>query len=123
MLADYDFYKNTYKGIVFADANSYEYFGERASDELVLYSNKKVFETDTTAQEMLKKCACRIADILYSCTNGGKVGSEAIASESVSGYYSVSYATTTSAQIQGQINTAIKLYIGKYILCPKKVMW
>lgn len=123
MLADYNFYKNTYKGLVFADATSYEYFGERASDELALYSTKKIFETDSTANEMLKKCACRIADIIYSSTNGGKVGSGSIASESVSGYYSVTYENITNAQIQGQINTAIKLYIGRYILSPKKVMW
>lgn len=121
MLADYNFYHNTYKGIVFADANSYGYFGERASDELALYSNMKVFENET-ANTQLKKCACRIADILYSDTNNGKVG-KAIASESVAGYYSVSYSVATQEQIQHQINTAITLYIGRYILGAKKVMW
>lgn len=122
MLADYTFYHNTYKGIVFADANSYEYFGERASEELALYSSKEIFSTDTTAEEMLKRCACRIADIIYSGTNNGKVG-KLITSESVAGYYSVSYATATNDQIKAQINTAIKLYIGKYILGSKKVIW
>lgn len=121
MLADYDFYKNTYKGIVFADATSYEYFGERASDELALFSNRKVFQ-ETTAETQLKKCACKIAEILYS-SNNGKVGSKDIASESIAGYYSVSYATTTDEQVKAQINTAIKLYIGKYILGSKRVMW
>lgn len=121
MLADYDFYKNTYKGIVFADANSYEYFGERAGEELALYSSKTVFTENPTANEQLKRCACRIADILYSSTNGGK--GKSVTSESVAGYYSVSYAQTTNEQIQSQINTAIKLYIGKYILGSKKVLW
>ena len=124
MLADYDFYHNTYKGLVFADATSYEYFGERASDELALYSNKKVFSEDETAQTQLKKCACRIADIIYSSSNGGKsLKSGAISSESIAGYYSVNYGTVTNEQIQGQINTAIKLYIGRYILGSKRVMW
>ena len=121
MLADYDFYKNTYKGIVFSDANSYGYFGERASEELASFSSKRIFGEDETAGNQLKRCACRIADILYSSSNGGK--GKAITSESVSGYYSVSYAQVTSEQIKTQINTAIKLYIGKYILGSKRVLW
>ena len=123
MLADYDFYKNTYKGIVFADANSYEYFGERAGEELALYSSRSIFNEDVTAKEQLKRCACRIADILYSSTNGGKSIGKNVSSESVAGYYSVSYATATNEEIKRQINTAIKLYIGKYILGSKKVLW
>lgn len=123
MLADYDFYKSTYKGIVFADADSYEYFGERASDELALYSNRQIFAKDDTANEQLKKCACRIADILYSTTNKGKMDGKTVTSESIAGYYSVSYATATDAQIRSQISTAIKLYLGTYILGSKPVMW
>lgn len=122
MLADYNFYRDTYKGIVFADANSYGYFGERASDELALYSNMKVFTEDATANAQLKKCACRIADILYSNTNNGKEG-KAVASESIAGYYSVSYSVATQEQIKHQINTAITLYIGKYFLGSKRVLW
>lgn len=122
MLAEYDFYKNEYKGIVITDANSYGYFGERASDELALYSHYSVFD-DITAKEQLKKCACRIADILYSTTNGGKSIGRSVTSESISGYYSVSYATPTTSEIKSQINTVIKLYIGKYIFGVKKVMW
>lgn len=123
MLADYTFYKETYKGIVIADANSFEYFGERASDELALYSNYSVFKENADAENQLKKCACRIAEILYSKSNNGKSIDKSITSESVAGYYSVSYATPTDAQTKGQIDTAIKLYIGRYILGSKKVLW
>lgn len=123
MLADYDFYKKTYKGIVFADANSYEYFGERAGEELALFSSRSIFNEDITAKEQLKRCACRIADILYASTNGGKSIGKNVSSESVAGYYSVSYSQATESQIKGQINTAIKLYIGIYILGSKKVLW
>ena len=121
MLADYDFYKTTYKGIVFADANSYEYFGERAGEELALYSSKTIFQESGEASLQLKRCACRVADILYSSSNGGK--GKPITSESVAGYYSVSYSQVTNDEIKRQINTAIKLYIGKYILGSKKVLW
>ena len=123
MLADFDFYQKEYKGIVITDANSYGYFGERASEELALYSHYAIFSNDVTAKEQLKRCACRIADILYSTTNGGKSIGKSVTSESVAGYYSVSYAQATESQIKGQINTAIKLYIGKYILGVKRVLW
>ena len=123
MLADYDFYKNEYKGIVIADANSYGYFGERAGEELALYSSKSIFSEDEDASNQLKRCACRIADILYSTTNGGKSIGKSVTSESVAGYYSVSYAQDTDDQAKAQINTAIKLYIGKYILGVKRVLW
>ena len=122
MLADYGFYKTVYKGIVFADANSYEYFGERAGEELALYSSRSIFNEDVTAKEQLKRCACRIADILHSSMGNSKNGKQ-IASESVAGYYSVSYSQATNEQVKSQINTAIKLYIGKYILGSKRVIW
>lgn len=123
MLADYTFYQNEYKGIVFADANSYEYFGERAGEELALYSCLSIFSEDITAKNLLKRCACRIADILYSSTNAGKTIDKNIASESVAGYYSVSYATVTNEQTKSQIRTAINLYIGRYIIGSKRVLW
>lgn len=119
MLADYTFYHETYKGIVFADATSYGYYGERASDKLARYSILRAFQ-DETANNQLKKCACRIAEILYSSTNGGKSG---VTSESITGYYSVSYDKKTETQINSEINSAIKEYIGGYILGAKKVMW
>jgi hypothetical protein len=122
MLADYEFYKNEYKGIVVADANSYDFFGERASDELALFSQRKVFDDDETAQNQLKRCACRIADILYASTNGKGVKKN-IASEGVAGYYNVSYAQVDDKQVQAQINSAINLYIGRYLFGTKRVMW
>lgn len=116
MLADYDFYKNTYKGIVIADANSYEYFGERASDELALF----LFIKDT---EALQKCACAIADILYSTSSGGKAIGKNITSESVAGYYSVSYSAMSQAEVHSQVWNSISKYLGKYLRGSKKVMW
>lgn len=116
MLADYDFYKDTYKGIVIADANSYEYFGERAGDELAPFSYLE--DTDD-----LRKCACAIADILYSTSSGGKAIGKNVTSESISGYYSVSYGSVTQAEIKSQINSAIRKYLGRYICGAKRVMW
>ena len=122
MLADYNFYHGTYKGIVFSDATSYEYYGERASDELAPYSNMAVFTTDETAATQLKKCACRIADIMFSAMNGGKQG-KAVQSENIVGYYSATYAVKTDAQVRSEVSAAIKTYLGAYILGARRVIW
>lgn len=118
MLADFNFYKNTYKGIAFADETSYEYYGERASDKLALYSSRF---TDGEALTRLQKCACKIAEILLSA-KGDKTGKK-IASESIGGYYSVSYTNKTESEVNAEINSAIREYIGSYILGARKVMW
>lgn len=123
MLADFNFYKTRYNGLIITDANIYEHFGERAGDELALYSNKAVFSNNNEeAQNALKRCACRIADILYSQYNTQKDGKN-ILSESVAGYYSATYGDVTNEQIKHQINSAIKLYIGRYLVGARKVAW
>ena len=118
--ADFDFYRNSYKGILITSDLIYSIFAERAGDELALFANR--IPNDDEAQNALKRCACRIADILYGDWKQSKNGVSKISSESVSGYYSVSYATPTYGQIRLQINSAIALYLGRYVLGARKVM-
>ena len=114
------FYVNDYKGILITSADDYAYFAERAGDELAPFANRVPENED--AQTALKRCACRITDILYGDWKQSKNGVSKISSESVSGYYSVSYATPTYGQIRRQVNSAIALYIGRYVLGAKRVM-
>ena len=118
--ADFDYYQNAYHGILITSANDYASFAERAGDELAPFANR-VPATDD-GQTALKRCACRIADILYGDWKQSKNGVSKISSESVSGYYSVSYATPTYGQIRLQINSAIALYLGRYVLGARQVM-
>ena len=118
--ADFDYYQNAYHGILITSADDYAYFAERAGDELAHFANRVPENED--AQTALKRCACRITDILYGDWKQSKNGVSKISSESVSGYYSVSYATPTYGQIRLQINSAIALYIGRYVLGAKRVM-
>lgn len=118
--ADYMFYVNDYKGILITSADDYAYFAERAGDELAPFANR--VPTTDDGQTALKRCVCRIADILYGDWKQSKNGVSKINSESVSGYYSVSYATPTYGQIRLQINSAIALYIGRYVLGARQVM-
>ena len=118
--ADFEYYQNSYKGILITSADDYAYFAERAGDELAPFANR--VPTTDDGQTALKRCACRIADILYGDWKQSKNGVSKISSESVSGYYSVSYATPTCGQIRLQVNNAIALYIGRYVLGARQVI-
>lgn len=126
MIADFEYYKNEFHGIIIPSEEEYNYFAERAGDELALYVNRLPNTDD--AKIALKRCACRVADIIYGDFKLSKYGSQnaRISSESVSGYYSVSFSTMGGTEairaLKRQINTAITLYLGKYILGARKVM-
>lgn len=117
--ADFGFYQNEYKGIVITDSGEYVSFAERASDELAPFANR--IPATNEAQIALKRCACRIADILYGDYKSSKNGQK-VSSESVSGYYSVSYTTNNYAQVRRMITSAIVLYIGAYVMGSKPVI-
>lgn len=122
MIADWDFYKNEYHGIVIPESE-YPYFGEGASYELSPFS-ERVPKTDE-AQTALKRCACKISDILYGDFKSSKNG-QRITSESVSGYYSVGYSARSDlngvSAVRQSVNSAISLHIGKYVLGACKVI-
>lgn len=119
-IADFAFYQNGYKGILITSENDYAYFAERAGDELASFANR--VPEDEEAQNALKRCACNIADTLYGTWKQSKNGAAMMTSESVSGYYSVSYSAATDAQVRARINNAIAMYIGRYVLGARKVV-
>lgn len=127
MIADFEFYKTEYHGIIITEESDYAYHAERASDELALYV-RRIPQNDE-AQRALKRCACAIADILYGEFKLSKFGSTSgkIASESVSGYYSVSYGTTSGTEaikaLKSQIDNTIAKYLGGYLLGAVKVIY
>lgn len=111
--ANWNFYKDEYLGIVIESQDEYAYFAERASDELAQYA--KCIPDTNEAQTALKRCACRIADILFCDFKASKYGQK-ITSESVSGYYSVGFSANDTSEIKRLVNNTIKLYLGRYIL-------
>ena len=119
--ADFDYYKNDYHGIIIDQNNEYAYFAERASDRLALFVNK-LPKTDE-ANEAVKKCTCAIADILFGDFKAGKNGVQKANSESVAGYYSVSYSAPSSSEIVALCNRQIGIYLGKWLCGARAVMW
>lgn len=110
--ADYEFYKNDYLGRIIDSETDYAYFAERASDELAPYA--KCVPDTVEGQNALKRCSCRITDILYEDFKSSKNGQK-ISSESVSGYYSAGYAVNDLTAISGLLGNALNVYLGRYL--------
>ena len=106
MYADYAFYQSTYKGFMIPEAD-YDYFAERASDELAQYA-AKIGTNTVEKQDAFKKAQCRIADILFGDFKTSKFGASKIASESVNGYYNVAYGAQSHSDVVGKIAEAIR---------------
>lgn len=118
MLAGYDFYQQEFFGSVIP-AESYPYYAERAEDMLAMYI--PVLADRDAAMRALKKCSCALAESLYSYAKQGAgeaatEGTESpVTSETVTGYYSVSYATATATERQAALNRIIHRYLAPYI--------
>lgn len=106
--ADFGYYTNNYKGKAIASQEDFDYYAELAKDYIDIYTNGRATEFN----EQVKRCNCRIADILRY--NNGSLSEKEKASESIGGY-SVSYANASSGkdevQVGNQIRGAIILYL------------
>lgn len=122
-IADFIFYKDTFKGIAIKSEEEYAYPAERAGDELARFVD--FIPKDEAAQNLLKRCACAIADIKFNVEKSSKNGNP-ITSESVNGYYSVSYGAATGEAAYNaeaaRIRAVIAMYLGRYIQGSLKVM-
>ena len=119
MIADYAFYTGTYLGDTIP-SDKYNFFGERASDKLARY--EAIMPKTESAQTTLKKCACAIADILYENKQSTKNG-QGVSSESVQGYYTVSYSVVDEETLKKKINNVIGDYLGGYITRVVRVVY
>lgn len=119
MYADFNYYQNVFNGKAIQTEDDFNYLGGLACDEIDSYPQLKKVQTSEDFETALKRCQCRIADIIQD-----GIRKSGISSESVNGYYNVSYAVLTEEQIKVQIATAIKLYLGKYIFrAVKMILW
>lgn len=122
-IADFTFYQDTFKGVAIKSEEEYAYPAERAGDELARFVD--FIPKDEAAQNLLKRCACAIADIKFNVEKSSKNGNP-ITSESVNGYYSVSYGAATGAEAYNaeaaRIRSLIIMYLGRYIQRSLKAM-
>ena len=113
MYADYSFYTNNYKGFLIPQEN-YDYFAERASDELAPYA-ARIGMTEEDRAAAIKKAQCRIADILFGDFKSSKYGTAKITSESVHGYYTAAFSAASTSDIRLKIAEAIQVYLGQWL--------
>lgn len=97
MFADFDYYKNVFKGKKIASAEEYEYLANEASRYI------KRVTTDINEDTMM--CECSLVEYLQAVKQQGN-----IASETIPNAYSVSYSSGASKIIQ--INSILELYLG-----------
>ena len=121
MYADYNYYHTTYKGFLIPSDN-YDYFAERASDELAPYARRIGTNTEEK-QTAFKKAQCRIADIMFGDFKSSEYGTAKKGGESVNGYYTVSYTAAAHSEITGLIAEAIRTYLGAWLYRPVKVVY
>lgn len=100
MFADFEYYKNTYKGNQIANADEYVYLGNEASRYIEKYTN--IVDDDTMA------CECAIIEYLQASKKQGR-----ITSENIPNFYSASYTANDEATRMTEINAILRLYLGK----------
>lgn len=112
--ADYDFYKNTFKGTI-SEAD-FDRFSERASDYIDSRTDYVLHKSGIPPDMELRiqKCCCALADTIHSCEAGGVKSAE-----SVDGY-SVSYAVSEKRTPAQRMDDDIQLYIADLV---KAVRW
>ena len=112
--ADYDFYKNIYRGTL--SEAEFARLSERASDYIdsrTEYILKKAGISDEMSERVQKAC-CALADTIRGNKRGGVKTSEKV------GNYSVSYAAGTQRSDAQKLDDTIQLYLADLV---KAVKW
>ena len=106
---DYTYYTDTYKGFAIPQ-NAFDYYSERASEELQQRVNVDVSEVLATYTNEIQKAVCAIADVLYDEKENGTVTSEKALS------YSVSYDVSKKDSVDKSIIKLLYRYLSKTTL-------
>lgn len=109
-MTDFTFYKDEYKGSTIVDQIPFEELELRASEFLISYVPKPI-DTENASIEV-KKCVCKLAELIYIDVNNLRKTSESL------GSYSVTYATgyalaETSKSLENRMVYYIRVYLGK----------
>jgi hypothetical protein len=91
---DLTYYTDTYKGFV-VPSNAFDYYAERATDEINNHLNIDEFPV-AEIDDKVKKCTCQLIDSLYNFDNKKELSSESVGSYSRS--FNVQKSTKTDVQ-------------------------
>lgn len=112
MIANYQYYKDTYRGSYFKTEDDFNKAEKRVEMELKNY----IDITAETYTEDEKMCCCSLSDIIGIYYETDEKTIKGINSESVSGY-SVSYSSTAESYLnfRNKIKAEIELWLGNRI--------
>lgn len=99
MFADFEYYKDTFKGTKIKTAEEYAYLGQEASRYIKPYTS--------IADEDSMSCECALVEYLQAEKRQGNITSETIPNA-----YSVSYSANDKATRISEINSILELYLG-----------
>lgn len=108
MYADYAFYITEYSGITITSEETYSYYGARAAE----YIEQATYGRATSDNINVKKCECRLAELLYANNDSGNSDDREVKSESLGGW-SRTYAESklSSSDLDAKIQTTISRYL------------
>ena len=99
MFADFEYYKDTFKGTLIKTQDEYEYLSNQSSRYIRQYTS--IIDEDS------KMCECALNEYLQKSNKQGNITSESIPSA-----YSVSYSSNDKATRESEINAILGLYLG-----------
>lgn len=99
MFADFEYYKNEFKGTKVKTADEYAYLGQEASRYILKYTN----DIDETS----KSCECALVEYLQSSKKQGNM-----TSESIPNFYSASWSANDKKTRESEISAILELYLG-----------
>lgn len=99
MFADFEYYKNVFKGTKITSSDEYTYLGQEASRYIKPYTS--------VADEDSKSCECAIVEYLQSSKKQGNM-----TSESIPNFYSASWSTNDKTTRESEIGAILELYLG-----------
>lgn len=106
--ADFNYYKDVFKGSSITDVATFDNLSEKATD----YINSVTFDRIIEVNDKIKRCCCALAEQINLDNNyqNGK-----IVSSEKNGNYSVSYAVPSSVATEHyrKIHTICNQYLGR----------
>ena len=98
MFADFEYYKNTFKGTKINNDDEYAYLGQEASRYIKPYTS--------IADEDSKSCECALVEFLQSSKKQGNM-----TSESIPNFYSASWSANDKTTRMSEISVILELYL------------
>ena len=113
MFANYEFYQQEYHGTAIGSASSYSYYGGLAAEYIEQATFGRAISANENNLKKIKKCECRLADILAANHENGNENEREVKSESVGGWSRTFAENQRSDEaLAAKISDTIRLYLG-----------